>query len=165
MVSWYSTKCYIVYVCMYFIFRKICFVIITFYSSHFVRTYAEEEIAKQFPTEREWVYNFANASMMTENGTFLRTQNYTPLETFFFSRKQYFYILQLLYSYRCIWRAYKSNFRIIILTGCLSHLLGPVSDKNYTPSWKLFFSVGNQNFLFHNFNTSTNGGIKNLIFE
>jgi hypothetical protein len=32
---------------------------------------AEEEISKQFPTEREWVYNFANASM-TENGTYLR---------------------------------------------------------------------------------------------
>jgi hypothetical protein len=28
------------------------------FSWEFVRTYAEEEIAKQFPTEREWVYNF-----------------------------------------------------------------------------------------------------------
>jgi hypothetical protein len=38
-----------------------------------IRMYAEEEIAKQFPTEREWVYNFANASM-TENGLFFRTK-------------------------------------------------------------------------------------------
>jgi hypothetical protein len=48
-----------------------------------IRTYVEEEIAKQFPTEREWVYNFANASKMTENWQFCG-QKYTPLETFFF---------------------------------------------------------------------------------
>jgi hypothetical protein len=50
----------------------------------FIRTYAEEEIAKQFPTEREWVYNFANASMMTENWQFGHKKVY-PLVNFFFS--------------------------------------------------------------------------------
>jgi hypothetical protein len=38
--------------------------------------------------------------------------------------------------------------------------------QNYTPwPWKLFFSVGNQKKLFYNFNTATDGGLKNRIFE
>jgi hypothetical protein len=51
----------------------------------FIRTYAEEEIAEQFPTEREWVYNFANAKI--DN---LATKKCILLKTFFFSRKQFF---------------------------------------------------------------------------
>jgi hypothetical protein len=51
-----------------------------------IRTYAEE---------REWVYNFANASMMTENGTFLWHKITPPWKLFFFRKKQCFFILQL----------------------------------------------------------------------
>jgi hypothetical protein len=59
----------------------------------------------------------------------------------------------------------KLNFRIFFLTGCLCHLLGPVSDKNYTPLETLFFSEGNQKNLFYNFKSATDGGLKNVIFE
>jgi hypothetical protein len=75
----------------------------------FIRTYAEEEIAKQFPTEREWVYNFANASMMTEKWQF--------------------------------------------------------GHKKLHPLGNFFFSGGNNFFLFYNFKSATDGGLKNLIFE
>jgi hypothetical protein len=30
---------------------------------------------------------------------------------------------------------------------------------------KTFFSIGNQIFLFYNFNTATHGGLKNQIFD
>jgi hypothetical protein len=34
-----------------------------------------------------------------------------------------------------------------------------------TPPWKPFFSEENQKKIFHNFNTATDGGLKNQIFE
>jgi hypothetical protein len=54
---------------------------------------------------------------------------------------------------------------MIFLTGCLSHLLGPVSDQNYTPLETFFFQKKTIFFLFYNFNTATDGGLKNRIFE
>jgi hypothetical protein len=76
----------------------------------FERTHAEEEIAKQFPTEREWVYNFANV---------------------YDDRK---------------WN---------------------ILAQKSASSWKHFFSVGNQFFLFYNFNTATHAydRLKNRNFE
>jgi hypothetical protein len=50
------------------------------------------KLRSNFPTEREWVYNFANASMMTENGTF-SPKKVHPFGNFFFSvinKKNYF---------------------------------------------------------------------------
>jgi hypothetical protein len=67
------------------------------------------KLRSNFTTEREWVYNFANASMMTENWQFCG-QKLHPLGNF-------------------------------------------------------YFSEGNNFFLFHNFNTATDGGLKNRIFE
>jgi hypothetical protein len=63
----------------------------------------------KMPTAPLFCHNFANASMMTENGTF--------------------------------------------------------KPQKITPPWKLFFSEGNKFCLFHNFNTATDGGLKNRIFE
>jgi hypothetical protein len=42
---------------------------------------------------------------------------------------------------------------------------GTFCGHKITPPWKLFFSEGNNLFLFYNFNTATDGGLKNQIFE
>jgi hypothetical protein len=50
------------------------------------------------------------------------------------------------------------------LTGCLSHLLGPVSDKNYTPLETFFFQKKTKKNIY-NFKSATDCGLKNLIFK
>jgi hypothetical protein len=46
------------------------------------------------------------------------------------------------------------------LTGCLSHLLGPVSDKNYTPLETFFFQKKTQIFYFTTLNQLPMAGLK-----
>jgi hypothetical protein len=41
----------------------------------------------------------------------------------------------------------------------------PFFAATIAPAENFFFSVGNQIFLFHNFNTATHGGLKNQIVD
>jgi hypothetical protein len=86
-----------------------------------------------------------------------------PLGNFFFSVGNQFF---LFHNFNAATDGGLKNriFEEKKLTGCLSHLLGPVSDKNYNPL-EIFFSEENQNILFYNFKSATDGGLKNLIFE
>jgi hypothetical protein len=64
-------------------------------------------------------------------------QKLHPLENFFFSvGNNFFYFTTLM---QLPMTGLKIEFSNNFLTGCLSHLLGPVSDKNYTPLETFFF--------------------------
>jgi hypothetical protein len=99
--------------------KKLFFSVLTIFFPIYSNVRGGRKLRSNFPTEREWVYNFAN----TEH------------------RKWHIF-----------WS--KNGSELVVEIWTLIRSL-----RNF------FFSVGNQKKLFHNFNTATHGGLKNIIFE